>query len=299
VFRRAIELGLLDADARSVEELRAQAPKERALMGPPPPLETVEDVTIEGPGGPLPLRIYRPPGEPPFPVVLFLHGGGWVVGDLDHADVDCRCLALDTGSLLVSVDYRLAPEHPFPAGLEDAHAAALWLRTAAAALGGDADRMTVAGDSAGGNLGAALCVLSAARGGPPIAGQLLIYPATDCRFESGSYEEFAEGYWLERAGMRWFWDLYLSQPEQAADPLASVLRAPDLRGLPRATIVTAGCDVLRDEAEAYGERLEAAGVPVSVRRYPGQLHGFWSCGAISSLPREVNTGPARALVRRD
>jgi acetyl esterase len=295
IMERGIELGLLTSDAATVEEVRAESVKERELMAAPPALERIEDVEIAGPAGPLPLRVYRPPGEPPFPTILFVHGGGWIVGDLDHADVDCRCLALDTGALLVSVGYRLAPEHPFPAGLEDALAAAEWVAAEAARLGGDPARITVAGDSAGGNLAAALCLLAARGGGPRIAHQLLIYPATDCAFETESYRRYAEGYWLEREAMRWFWELYVGDPGRGADALASVLRAPDLRGLPPATIVTAGCDVLRDEGEAYGKRLREAGVPVDLRRYAGQLHGFWSCGGVTSLPRRVNAELAAAV----
>jgi acetyl esterase len=295
IMRRGIELGLLDAEAGSVGELRALSARERELMAAPPPVASVRDLEIEGPAGRIPLRIYRPAGEPPLRTILFAHGGGWVVGTLDHADVDCRCLALDTGSVLVSVGYRLAPEHPFPAGLVDAFAAAEWLAVEAAGLGGDPDRIAVAGDSAGGNLAAALCLLSARRGGPRFAHQLLVYPITDHSFDTSSYRRFAEGYWLEREAMRWFWELYVGDTGRAADPLASVLRAPDLRGLPPATIVTAGCDVLRDEGEAYGARLREAGVPVDVRRYPGQIHGFWSCGGVTSLPREVNAEVAAAI----
>jgi acetyl esterase len=296
-MERAIELGLIPDEITTVEEARAKEKRERALMAAAPPLEAVDDVSIDGPGGPVPLRIYRPAGEPPLPTILFMHGGGWVLGNIDHADVDCRCLAVDTGSLVVSVDYRLAPEHKFPAGLEDVFAAAEWTAAESAGLGGDPERLTAAGSSAGGNLAAALCQLAGRRGGPRIAHQVLIYPVTDYSFDTGSYEEFAEGYWLELEDMRWFWDHYLETPDQGADPLASVLRAPDLAGLPPATIVTAGCDVLRDEAEAYGERLRAAGVPVTVRPYPGQLHAFWSCGAVTSLPRRVNADIAAAVGR--
>ena len=297
IMQRAIELGMFDVEVETVEQVRAEAVKERQLMAAPPALERIDDVEIPGPDVPIRMRVYRPAGTPPFPVILFVRGGGWVAGDLDYADVDCRCLAVDTGSLLVSVDYRLAPEHLFPAGLEDVHAAAEWVAVAAADLGGDPTRLTVAGDSAGGNLAAALCLLAARRGGPPITHQLLIYPITDCSFETGSYGDFAEGYWLEREDMRWFWSLYLREPEQATDALASVLRSPDLRGLPPATIVTAGCDVLRDEAEAYAERLRADGVPAEVRRYAGQIHGFWSCGGVTPIPRQVNAEIAAAVAR--
>jgi len=297
IMERAIELGLIPDEITTVEEARAKELRDRALMAEPRPVEAVDDVAIDGPGGPVPLRIYRPPGEPPFPGVLYIHGGGWVLGSIDHADVDCRALALDTGSLVVSVGYRLAPEHKFPAGLDDVFAAAEWTAAELPGLGGEPERLAVVGSSAGGNLAAALCMLAAQRGGPRIAHQVLIYPVTDFSFDTASYRDFAEGYWLELEDMRWFWGHYLETPDQGADPLASVLRAPDLAGLPPATILTAGCDVLRDEAEAYGERLREAGVPVTVRTYPGQLHGFWSCGAVTSLPRRVNADIAAALGR--
>jgi acetyl esterase len=298
IMRRGIELGLLDAEAGTVDELRALSVRERELMAAPPAVESVEDLEIDGPDGRIPLRIYRPAGAAPLRTILFAHGGGWVLGSLDHADVDCRCLALDTGCVLVSVEYRLAPEHPFPAGLEDLHAAARWTASEIGAFGGDPERIVVAGDSAGGNLAAALCLLAARRGGPAIEHQVLIYPAIDAGLETASHRAFGEGYWLESEDMRWFWELYTDGSAGAADPLASVLRAPDLSGLPPATIVTAGCDVLRDEAEAYADRLREAGVPVTVLRHEGQLHGFWSCGAVTALPRQVNAEIAAALDHR-
>jgi acetyl esterase len=297
IMERAMELGLVPDEITTVEAARAKEVGERALMAEPPPLEAVEDVVIDGPGGPVPLRIYRPAGEPPLPTLVHMHGGGWVLGNLDHADVDCRCLAADTGSLVVSVGYRLAPEHKFPAGLDDVFAAAEWTAAEIDGRGGDPEHLAVSGSSAGGNLAAALCMLAARSGGPRIEHQVLIYPVTDHSFDTASYRDFAEGYWLELADMRWFWGHYLETPDQGADPLASILRAPDLSGLPPATILTAGCDVLRDEAEAYGERLREAGVPVAVLPYPGQLHGFWSCGAVTSLPRRANAAIAAALGR--
>jgi acetyl esterase len=297
IMERAIELGLIPDEITTVEEARAKEVRDRALMAEPPSLDAVEDVAIDAPGGPVPLRIYRPAGEPPPSTILYIHGGGWVLGSIDHADVDCRCLARDTGSLVISVGYRLAPEHKFPAGLDDVFAAAEWAAAHAGEHGSDPGRLALVGSSAGGNLAAALCLLAAQRGGPRIAHQVLIYPVTDFCFDTASYRDYAEGYWLELEDMRWFWDHYLETPEQGADPLASVLRARDLSGLPPATILTAGCDVLRDEAEAYGERLREAGVPVTLRPYPGQLHGFWSCGAVTSLPRRVNADIGAALGR--
>jgi acetyl esterase len=256
----------------------------------------VRDLDIPGPDARLPLRLYVPPGDAPFRTIVFFHGGGWVVGDLDGADVDCRCLCLDTGSLVVSVGYRLAPEHPFPIAPGDCYAALDWVARNADSLGADSARLVVAGDSAGGNLAAAAALVARDRGGPTLEAQILIYPVTDCSFETGSYEAFGSDYWLSRDDMRSYWECYLGAGlEGADDPLASVLRAPDLADLPHAVVVTAGCDVLRDEGVAYAERLREAGVRVTPLPYDGQLHGFWSCGAVTDLPRRLNARIAAAL----
>lgn len=286
IFAMAGELGLLDYDTGTVAGLRALTRAERPMLGEAPELSHIENREIGSPGGPLPIRIYRPPGETPERAILWLHGGGWVVGDLDQADNDCRGLCLETGSTVVSVGYRLAPEHPFPAGLEDAYAALGWL---AERLAGEpvAPQLVVGGDSAGGNLAAALCLMARARGGPRIKHQLLVYPVTGCGCDTTSYREFAEGYLLTRETMLRFWTLYAGA-QDPRDPLASVLLAPAPSGLPAATFVVAGCDVLRDDAEAYAERLAGAGVAVRVLRYPGQLHGFWSYRGASKIAADVN-----------
>ena len=294
-MERARVLGLLDAEAATIAELRELSRREAALFAEPPQVAELREVEIAGPEAPLVLRVYVPPGEPPFRPVVFIHGGGWVVGDLDQSDVDCRCLCLDTRSLVVSVGYRLAPEHRFPAGLEDCYSAFEWVAAEAGTLGGDRERLVVAGDSAGGNLAAAVALMARERSGPGIERQILIYPITDCSFDTESYVQFAEGYWLERDDMRWMWENYLGEGASGDDPRASVLRASDLSGLPDAVIVTAGCDVLRDDGAEYAERLREAGVSVELMEYPGQIHGFWSCGAISSLPRDVNARIAVAL----
>jgi acetyl esterase len=296
ILERARELGLLDAEADTIAELREQSKRDRVLNAEPPPLPEVRDLDIPGPEGRLPLRLYLQPGRAPSRTIVFFHGGGWVVGDLDGADVDCRCLCLDTGSLVVSVGYRLAPEHPFPAAPSDCYAALDWVARNAATLGAKPGPLVVAGDSAGGNLAAAVALLVRDRGGPALAAQVLIYPVTDCAFDTGSYDAFAVDYWLGRDDMRTFWECYLGAGlEGADDPLASVLRAPDLSGLPHAVVVTAGCDVLRDEGVAYAERLRAAGTPVTALPYDGQIHGFWSCGAVTDLPRKLNARIAAAL----
>lgn len=240
------------------------------------PVALVDELTAEGAGGPIRIRRYDPsPGETTA-LVLFFHGGGWVICDLDTHDTVCRSLAAGSGATVLSVDYRLAPEHPFPAGLEDCYAATTWAVDHAAELGVDPRRVAVAGDSAGGNLAAAVTLLARDRDGPDLAYQLLVYPVLDHRLETRSYVDFAEGHNLTRAAMRWFWDLYLAGAP-GDDPLASPLRAADLSGLPPALIVTAGHDPLRDEGEAYVERLRVAGVEAALVRAPGLFHGFFSC----------------------
>jgi acetyl esterase len=298
IFTQMATLGLLDQETATVEEMRALALAERPLMGSPPPVAQVEEVEIETPAGALAVRLYRPSGPEPERAILWMHGGGWVLGDLDHTDVDCRGLCRDTGSLVASVDYRLAPEHPFPAGLEDAHAALRWLSAELGSAGGPR-RLVVAGDSAGGNLAAALCRLARERGGPAIDHQLLIYPATSYDCDSESHLRFADGYVLTRKAMLEFWELYTQGPAAGHHALASVLRAPDLRGLPAATFVVAGCDVLRDEAEAYADRLRTAAVPVDVLRYPGQLHSFWTYAGVSDIARVVNADIRASFEQRE
>lgn len=224
--------------------------------------------------GAVPLRVYTPEGSGPFPVLLYLHGGGWVVGSLDSHDDLCRSLCKRAGALVASVDYRLAPEERFPSGLQDASNALRWLAANAASLKGDPARLAVGGDSAGANLAAALALRTRDRGGPAIRYQLLIYPVAVRDFETPSYRRFATGYGLTRANMMWFWDQYLATPEDALDPYAAPLQAEDLSGLPPAFVASAEFDVLRDEGEAYAAKLAAAGVDVRCVRYLGMNHGF-------------------------
>jgi acetyl esterase len=292
ILERAAQLGLLDDDGvRSAPELRERSLLERELHGPPLAVGRLEELTFAGPAGRLPARAYVPAGDPPFATIAFLHGGGWVVGDLDQADVDCRTLCVDTGALVISLDYRLAPEHRFPAAIDDAVAGVLAAAAEAPRLGGDPTRLVVAGDSAGGNLAAAVALMAAEAGAPRVAHQVLIYPALACDFETESYRRYAEDYWLSRDSMRWMWEQYLGDLERARDPRACPLSAPP------ALVVTAGCDVLRDDGHAYAERLRQACVPVAVRRHPGQIHGFWSCGGVTDAPRRVNAQIAAALRR--
>ena len=238
-------------------------------------LASVTDREIPGPGGPIPVRVYRPAGDAPKPVVVYYHGGGWVLGSLDTHDGTCRRLADGADAVVVSVDYRMGPEDRFPAAVEDSYAALRWVAEHAAELGGDPDRLVVAGDSAGGNLAAVMSQL-ARDGGPTIRFQLLVYPVTDHEFTSVSMEENADGYYLTRDMMRWFYDHYLNDPAEGDDPRVSPLRAADLAGLPPAFVLTAQYDPLRDQGIAYADALHGAGNAVAMTMYEGLFHGFIS-----------------------
>jgi acetyl esterase len=254
-----------------------------ASTPPPPEIGGVRTLAADGPRGPIPLRVYRPAGVPDstrLPAYVYFHGGGWVIGDLDTHDVVCRQITAEAGVSVVSVDYRLAPEHTFPAATDDAWAATRWVVAHARELGVDRGRLAVGGDSAGGTLAAVVALLARDAGGPPIAVQVLLYPVTDVGAETRSYQEFADGYLLTRASMRWFIAHYLSKPEDAADWRASPLRAPSLAGLPPALVVTAGFDPLRDEGRAYAARLREAGVRVDDICYGGMIHGFVPMGRL-------------------
>ncbi len=247
--------------------------------GPRVPVERVEKLQIPSGGDALAARLYVPRAEfrlraGRLPVIVYFHGGGWVLGDLNASDGLCRELVERSGSAVISIDYRLAPEHKYPTAVEDAYATTRWVADNAASLGVNAAEVVVMGDSAGGNLAACVCLMAKARGGPKIAQQLLIYPITDADFERASYLENAEGYYLTRASMIWFWRQYLETPKQAREPLAAPLQADDLSELPPAFVLTAEYDVLRDEGLAYAERLEAAGVEVERLHCPGMIHGF-------------------------
>jgi acetyl esterase len=255
-----------------------------------PELARVEDLHVPGSVGAIPARLYRPDAAAPLPLLVYFHGGGFVVCDLDTHDPTCRHLALRAGCAVLSVDYRLAPEAKFPAAPEDCFAATLWAAANAARLGVDAARIAVAGDSAGGNLAAVVAAMTRDRGGPRLVHQLLVYPVTDLvGFESShaSYRENAEGYFLTAAMMRWFAGHYLERTEHGRNPLASPLLAPDLSGLAPATLITAEYDPLRDEGELYGERLRSAGVPVAQRRYDGMIHGFFAMTEMLDRAREA------------
>jgi acetyl esterase len=259
----------VDTGRRLLEELFS-------VVDPEPVGETA-DVEIQGPNGPISLRIYAPDRDGPAPVLAFFHGGGWVRGSIDAYDGLCRRLTNRVGSVVVSVGYRRAPEHPFPAGLEDCYAATEWAATHAGDLGGDPDRVAVGGDSAGGNLAAAVALAARDRDGPDLSHQLLVYPAVNPPsvrwFES--YDENGTGYFLEMDSVEWYLEQYC-RPADVGNAYAFPLRARELSGLPAATVVTAGYDPLVEEGAAYADRLEAAGVEATRLHYPAQIHGFCS-----------------------
>jgi acetyl esterase len=275
LLQQMAALGLPALWSLDPDEARAQAKARNAAAPPGPEVAAVEDRQIPGPLGDIPVRIYTPTGEGPFPVLVYFHGGGWVIGDIESHDATTRRLTDEAGCVTVSVDYRLAPEHKFPAAAEDSYAATVWVAEHARELNIDPTRLAVGGDSAGGNLAAVVSLMARDRNGPKIAFQLLVYPVTDFDFERVSYRDNAEGYLLTTEAMRWFWAHYLEEESHGRHPHASPLQAEDLTGLPPALVITAEYDPLRDEGEEYAERLRAAGVPVTLTRYDGQIHGFF------------------------
>lgn len=282
VIERAAASGLPQYFSLSAVEARALYKQTRAALSPPAPaVEAVRDLAAPGPAGPIPLRLYRGLGAPAgaLPLLVYFHGGGWTIGDLDTHDVVCRALANRAQCAVISVDYRMGPEHRFPAAVEDCVAATRWAAEQAAALGVDAARIAVGGDSAGGNLAAVVAIMLRDAGGPPLAFQALVYPATEQRMDTPSHAKFGEGYLLTRQNMLWFRDNYLS-PRDYDDWRASPLRAPDLARLPPAHIITAGYDPLVDEGRAYSDRLVAAGVPVLYECFEGMAHGFLTMGGV-------------------
>jgi len=268
-------LNLPALSSLSAELARQQYTDRMKRMPPGRPVANVEDRRIPGADGDIPLRIYRPIGAGALPALVYYHGGGWVIGNLDTHDAVCREITNAAGCVVVSVDYRLAPEHKFPVAAEDSFAATRWVAENAAELDIDPRRIAVGGDSAGGNLAAVVTQMARERGGPAIAFQLLVYPVTNFDFATPSYAENAEGYGLTADSMRWFWDQYLPEDGQGSHRHASPLQAEDLRRLPPALVITAEYDPLRDEGEAYAAKLRDAGVPVTVTRYDGVCHGFF------------------------
>jgi acetyl esterase len=249
-----------------------------------PEVGAVTDRTIPGPAGDIAVRVYRPAGEGPFGGLVFYHGGGWVIGDLDSHDPLCRQLSLQAGVVVVAVDYRLAPEHPYPAGTDDSWAALQWIAAHAGELEIDPERLAVGGDSAGGNISALMALRARDEGGPALRLQLLVYPATDLTMGHPSIKENGEGYFLTEESMVWFTGHYLGaggEHGDATDAAISPLRAPSLAGVAPARVVTAEFDPLRDEGDAYAQRLAEEGVEVEHDRNPGMIHGFFQMGSLS------------------
>ena len=250
---------------------------------PPVPMHETKNLSARGPAGAVPVRVYYPTATRPLPVILFIHGGGFVVCDVDHYDLFAQMLAQASGCAVASVDYRLAPECKFPGPVEDCYAALGFIASDGAAHGLDPTRIAICGDSAGASLAIATALLARDRKGPALRHQALLYPVTDAACDSATMQEYATGYMLSRDIMQWFWECYLATPADGAHPLASPLKTADLAGLPPASVVTAEFDVLRDEGEAFADRLRAAGVPTTSRRYLGMIHGFASMPNVTDV----------------
>lgn len=266
------------------------------MMGEGAPVAEATERTIPGPGGDIPVIVYRPEGEGPFPVVIYYHGGGFVGGTAGLVDPVCRTLANKTGAVVVNVDYRLAPENPYPAAAEDAYAVLEWVGKNAGEIGGDPSRIAVSGDSAGGNLATVVSLMSRDKGGPGIAMQALLYPAVDnLAADYPSRKENAEGYLLHQAAMEVFYGHYFPAGTSQQDPYAFPMQAGDLSGLPPAFVATCEFDPLRDEGEAYAGRLAQAKVPTEVQRYDGQIHGIFWLGALVSAGRTLMDDVSGAL----
>ena len=277
VLRVMAAAGLRPIEAMTPTEARAQMEATaRARKAEPLPVARVEERTITGPGGALRLRLYWPDRPGAVPAIAYYHGGGHVIGSLDTHDLIARNLCAGAGALVASVEYRMGPEHKFPAAVEDSFAALEWLHANAAGLGADPERLGVHGDSAGANLAAVVALMARDAGGPALRLQSLVYPITDYALTGGSYDKFATGYGiLTREAMVWFRDHYLRSRADAGDWRASPIKAPSLAGVAPAIIITAECDVLHDDGQAYGEALRGAGVPVEYREYPGMIHAFF------------------------
>lgn len=287
-----------DLSDMSVEEARAVMLMLAAADGEPEPVESIEDRTIPGPTGDIPVRLYRPT-EPTGAIVIWYHGGGWVIGDLQTADPTARKLANRSGALVVSVDYRLAPEHPYPAAVDDCWAVLQWVVANGADLGGDPTRIAVGGDSAGGNLSAIVAVLARDAGIDALRHQLLVYPVVDLTLSHPSMDENGEGYLLTKRGMTWFVEHYLGPTSERGDldkhPNVSPLYSANLGGVAPATVITAGFDPLRDEGQAYAAALSEAGVAVEEHRYPTMIHGFISMGGVTTVTNEALDAAGAAL----
>ncbi|MFG2090355.1 alpha/beta hydrolase [Spirillospora sp. NPDC048824] len=287
-----------DLTAMEPEEMRSAHAAFYASVGLPsdPSLAESRDLDVPGPDGPVPVRIYRPRGTSwdPLPLLVYFHGGGMVAGSIDSYDAICRMLSHRAGAVVVSVGYRLAPEHRFPAAVDDSYAALKWAVENAAVIGADPARTAVGGDSSGGNLAAVVAQTARANEGPHLVFQLLVYPAVGTLGHSRSMARFATGYMFGRDEYDWLYEQYLPDPADARDPRVSPIVA-DLAGLPPALVITAGFDIMRDDGEAYAQRLREAGVPVVLRRYESTIHAFLSMAAVLDAGREAIEECAAAL----
>lgn len=275
-------------------EARAALAATVESAGEPEPVGSIVNRSIPGSLGEIPVRVYTPEGTGPFPALAYFHGGGWVAGDLEMVDPLCTMLTNRARAVVVSVDYRLAPEHKFPAPLTDCYEATRWVSENAAELDVDPRRIAVGGDSAGGNLAAAVSAMAGEMGTPDLAFQILFYPVTNMDYETASYRENGDGYFLTTDMMRWFWGHYLESEDAGRDMRASPLLTQDASGLPPTFVVTAEFDPLRDEGEAYAELLRAAGNDVEVKRYEGQIHGFVTrCGIMDVGKQAIDDAATR------
>ncbi|MGW6730025.1 alpha/beta hydrolase [Nocardia sp. NPDC055029] len=277
----ALDAGFPDVATMEAAEVRAAIRARRAPLQRLPDMREARDLTIDGPGGPLPLRVFRPHHEgAALPVIVFAHGGGFVFCDLDSHDEFCRSMAVGVGAVVISVDYRLAPEHPAPAAHDDMLAALRWAAENAGAYGGDPARIALAGDSAGGNLAATVAIAIRDGGGPEIAAQILIYPVIDDDFETESYQRFGTGHYNTTSAMRWYWQNYA--PHGTDDVRLVPTKASSLAGLPPAVVVTAELDPPCSAGDAYAQRLAGDGVAVRHRRYNGLFHGFLTIPSLAA-----------------
>jgi acetyl esterase len=293
VLNQLAALGLPPNHTVSPEQARANAKLRPRAAGPE--VAKLEDHRVSAPDAEVPVRIYTPFGPGPFPILVWFHGGGWVVGDLDGADATARHLTVGAGCVTISVDYRLAPETKFPGAADDCYAATVWAAQHAARINGDASRIAVGGDSAGGNLAAVVSLMARDRATPPLVFQLLVYPVTERDFETDSYQRCADGYLLSRDSMKWYWNHYMRTPADAANPYAAPAQAKDVSNLPAALVITAEYDPLCDEGEAYAQRLKDAGVPTTCSRYEGMIHGFFGMSAVLDKGKQAIDEASKAL----
>jgi acetyl esterase len=296
---KAIAAGTPPLYTLSIDEARAaDLAAIQAAAGTGEPVHEVIDGTLPGPAGDLPIRTYRPlDTADPLPTLIYFFGGGWTLGNIDTSDAICRSLANAVPCQVITIGYRLAPEHKFPAAVNDSYAATRWIAHHAEAFGADPARLAVAGDSAGGNLAAVVCQLSRSAG-PALAAQVLIYPNTDYRGATESMRTNDDPTLFNRRSVAWYWSHYLSTPDEGLDPRVSPLLADDLSGLPPALVITAEYDPLRDEGEAYAGKLRAAGVPVESTRYDGMVHGFVAMAGVLDGGRQAIDQAARYLRER-